>query len=172
MKNTLHRLHIQAQTTTIDPLSIMDKSDIKKGKKYKAFVLAHEGITKPRDIHQGNIVLKWGRQAVLSIKDALLKGVKFFKGHNADSSTINRTPIGQVVSAAFKTLKNKLHYVVVGEFEKDNTDDVVSMEADILTDNNNNVVGVKSITGIAAASATEFKPAFEGATLMGSMQFF
>ena len=160
---------------------ILDKIKQKDEHPYfQAFSICHEGISKPKLLGQENNKkpVKWTRKAVQSLKDLVLKGIKFFKGHNKDNSVDNREDFGEIVANKEMEIESKLHHIVIGYFpdkEKIKNDDVVSQEGlwnflessgEIIADK------VEKITGIALGNSNFVDPAFEDARRLGMIQCF
>jgi hypothetical protein len=169
-------------------LNMIDKQDLNKIKEkddhpfFQAYSFCHEGLSKPRII--GNTgekeeePVKWTRKAVQSLKNVIIKGIKFFKGHNKDNSIENRNHYGEVIANKEMEIKGKLHHVIVGYFpdkEAVKNDDIVSQEGlwnfvktatGIIADS------VEKITGIALGNSEYDSPAFEGAHRLGTVQCF
>lgn len=170
-----------------DILEMIDPDDLEKIKQkdphpyFKAFVLAHEGISSPRFVGDTlNTEIIWPAKAIQSMKNFIKKGIKFFKGHNKDNSISNREALGKIVATKEMIIKNKLSNVVVGYFPSDKKEEIkkmniCSMEAlwnfikrggKIIADS------LKELTGVALGNSINKKPAFEGARELGFVQAF
>jgi hypothetical protein len=113
---------------------------------------------------------------VQSIKNVVLKGVKFFLGHNEDNSTEGRKSLGEVVWDGQKEIDGVLHHVVVGYFpdrdvvedkdicSQESEWDFVEATGDWLADK------LYKLTGIALSSSSRDKPAFAGARRLAMVQ--
>lgn len=190
MQSFKQQIILQAFKTPVlsesEILSLIDNDTLNKIKQkdehpyFQAFSICHEGISKPKLLGQENNKkpVKWTRKAVQSLKDLVLKGIKFFKGHNKDNSVDNREDFGEIIANKELEIDNKLHHIVIGYFpdkEKIKDDDVVSQEGlwnflessgEIIADK------VEEITGIALGNSDFVDPAFEDARRLGMIQCF
>lgn len=148
---------------------------------FQAYSLAHEGTSRPLTIIGDSAKpISWPRRAIQSIKDIVLKGVKFFVGHNEDNSTVGRRALAEVVANAEETIDGVLHHVVIAHVPKQNIEemkkyDICSQESDVSLYDIDGVVTAKSIdriTGIALGSSSKEKPGFLGAVRLGAIQAF
>jgi len=140
----------------------------------QAYILAQEGISQPKILQEGTTVLTWTKQVIKNLLNKVKKGTQFFIGHGADNSHENRNSVGTIISSIIKEVSGKLSNIIIGYFpEKEKVDnlDICSMEAEIEIDNNV-VVGVDQITGIALGSSDTDNPAFPGAFRLNSIQCF
>ena len=120
-------------------------------------------------------MLSWTKKIIQNLAQKIKEGTKFFIGHNEDNSHENRSAVGEVLTSFIKDIKGKLSNVIIGYFpesEKVNNLDVCSMEAEIGTDENNNVVNIDNVSGIALGSSNEDSPAFPGARRLSMVQCF
>lgn len=146
---------------------------------FQAYSICHEGVSKPKFLgHTDSPPIHWTRAAVQSIKNVVLKGVKFFSGHNADNSTEGRETLGEIVSDSEMEIDGVLHHIVVGYFpdkEKVVNNDICSQESEW---NFFEAAGkwfadtVDKVTGIALSSSSIDTPAFAGAKRLGMVQAF
>lgn len=148
---------------------------------FQAYSLAHEGISRPLTIIGDSAKpISWPRKAIQSIKNIVLKGVKFFVGHNEDNSTAGRRHLAEVVADAEETIEGTLHHVVVAHVPKENIAemkkyDICSQEALVNLYEDNGMITAESvdkITGIALESSSKEKPGFPGALRLGAIQAF
>jgi len=151
------------------------------------YSIAHDGISNPKLLNKNNDLnyqnkkpVHWTRKAIQSIKNIVLKGIKLFKGHNADNSTENRESMGEIIHNEEREIEGKLHHIVYTYHPKEKVEeakklDVCSQEGfwnfietakDMFADT------VESITGIALASSDNEIPAFSGAKRLGLVQCF
>jgi hypothetical protein len=146
---------------------------------FKVFSICHPGTSKPKLLDaEKQEPITWTTKAVQSLKNIVLKGIKFFNGHNKDSSTDNREYFGEVVGNFEKEIKGKLNHLVVGYFpdkSKVSDKDIVSQESiwnlvkkagKVLADS------VEKVTGIAMGNSQNGSPAFSGAKALGEVQCF
>jgi len=148
---------------------------------FTIYSIAHEGISTPKIINgPQSKPIKWMKAAIQSIKNKVLKGVKFYKDHNTDNSTDNRRELGEVIVDLQKDIGGILHHLVIGYHapnvvEEVKQNDVCSQEGlwD-LVDKGVSWVARKldAITGIALGKSTEDIPAFAGAHRLGMVQAF
>jgi hypothetical protein len=171
----------------IDILGMIDKDTLARIKQtdehpyFQAYSICHTGTSNPKllgDTKQKSI--HWTTKAVQSLKNIVLKGIKFFRGHNKDNSTNNRDVLGEIVANKEMEINGKLNHVVVsyhkpevvGEVKKY---DICSQEGIWnLFESAGKVIAdsVEKITGIALANSNEEFPAFEGAKRLCSVQAF
>jgi len=149
---------------------------------FQVYSVAHEGTTRPLTIiGDSPAPISWPRRAINSIKNLVLKGVKFFMGHNADNSTQGRRALAEVVADQQREIDGVLHHVVIAHVPPENVEEikkynVCSQEAacNIYTDEAGSVIvdSVDKITGIALANSAEEQPGFPGALRLGMIQAF
>jgi len=168
----------------VNPLDIVPAADLAALKArdpspfLQAFSICHEGIANPTVLGETARPITWLRQAVETIKRVVVKGVKFFFGHNADSSTEGREALGEVVASGEREIDGKLHHVVVGYFpnrERVADLDICSQESDwdLLPGPAGYIADrLIRLTGIALSSSKVDRPAFPGAVRLGMVQAF
>jgi hypothetical protein len=147
---------------------------------FQMFSLCHEGTSNPKILDHETKPITWTKRAIQSIKNIVTKGIKFFKGHNEDSSTDNREVLGEVVHSLEREIDGKLHHVVISYHDPKVRDkikdfDVISQEASWnLIDAAGKLIAdsIDKLTGIALADSREEKPAFAGARRLGMIQCF
>jgi hypothetical protein len=147
---------------------------------FQVYSICHEGVSSPRIIGDAARPIEWTRRAIQSLKNIIMRGVKFFKGHNDDSSTIGRRQLGEIVGDGQEEIKGKLHHIVVGYFSKENREeaktlDVCSQEAEWnffekagkwIADK------IETLTGIALGESGKDEPAFRDAGRLSMVQAF
>ncbi|MHA1302146.1 MAG: hypothetical protein ACTSPI_00390 [Candidatus Heimdallarchaeaceae archaeon] len=175
------KIYIQALELNLNPEDLKKAIPEEKLKKLKgkgilqAYTLAHEGMSRPKVLGEGNQVLKWPRAVIRRIAEKIKEGTKFFLGHGETNAQEGRTPVGEVLSSFVKEIGGRLSHIIIGHFpdeEKVKEMDICSMEADVYTDNENIVGDVNEISGIALASSDTESPAFPGALRLGTVQCF
>lgn len=183
-KTTQHlelRMQALAQVNPLELVSAADLAALRRRDPHpflQVFSICHEGTSAPTILGEGAKPITWLRKAVQSIKAAALRGIKFFKGHNADNSTEGREALGEVVASQEREIDGKLHHVVVGYFpDKKQVEglDVCSQEADWdleETPGGYLAGALQRLTGIALASSKTDRPAFPGAVRLGLVQAF
>jgi len=148
---------------------------------FKAWVLAHEGESRPRFAGEANpIRVSWPKRAIQATVNAIKKGIKFFFRHNQDNSTNGRPELGEIVASKLMDIGGKLSHVVIGYFPPETRDrakslDVCSMEAiwDMAKDGAGYIAnGIRELTGVALGNGNFDKPAFAGAGELASVQAF
>jgi len=143
---------------------------------FQAYCIAHEGVSTPTILGDTAKPITWFRKAVQSIKKVLLAGVKFFSGHNSDSSTEGREALGEVVADLQREVEGNLNHIVVGYFpDKARVADmdICSQEAEwdlIPTPQGFIADTLSKLTGIALSSSRDSTPAFAGARRLGMVQ--
>ena len=144
----------------------------------QAFSICHEGTSTPSVLGDAAKPITWFRRAVQSIKNAVLKGVKFFLGHNEDNSTEGRAALGEVIASKEIEIDGTLHHVVVGHFPDKaavQDYDICSQEAEwdlVPTPTGWVADKIEKLTGIALSSSKVDKPAFAGARRLATVQAF
>lgn len=141
----------------------------------QAYTLAHEGVSHPRVIGEGKQSITWPAKIIQALAKAVKAGTKFFLNHGETNSHEGRKPLGEIVASTLKNIAGKVSNVVIGWFpdkEKVNDLDVVSMEANVYTDEKNIVQQLGELTGIAMASSNTESPAFPGAVKLAAVQCF
>lgn len=146
---------------------------------FKAWVLAHEGESRPNKVGEGNVVVKWSRDIIKNLMSKVSSGLKFFFRHNADSSHGGRQSYGEVVGKGEVELNGVLHGLVVGYFPQTSKEiaeqaNSISMEVDAELGPTGRAKeyiakAVTAITGIALGTASDI-PGFAGAVEVGSLQ--
>jgi hypothetical protein len=145
---------------------------------FQAYSICHEGTSQPSILGDTARPIHWTRAAVQSIKNIILKGIKFFKGHNADNSTENRESLGEIVANTERELDGKLHHIAIGYFpnkEKVSDSDICSQEANwnLFEQAGHWFAGtIDKLTGIALSNSKVDKPAFADAKRLGMVQAF
>lgn len=145
---------------------------------FRAYVVAHEGVSEGKLVGGGNIIKQWFKGAIEKVFSKMTNGLKVFHRHNADNSHEGREPIGHVVGRALQTFKDRLTAIAVMYIKpafRHLPLDVCSMEADISIDPHSeqvNPVDVKEMTGIALGNSKVDKPGFAGAELLSAIQAF
>jgi hypothetical protein len=167
-------------------LAMIDPENLEKIKQkdehpfFQAYVMMHEGISKPRLLGDGYKNIHWTKQAVNSVKNIITKGVQFFVNHNNDNSTNKRDSLGEIVGDKVEEVNGKLRHVIVGYFPPDKREeakkyDVISQEANwnfieqagqLFADS------IEKLTGIALGDSNYNKPAFREARRLGFVQAF
>jgi hypothetical protein len=144
----------------------------------QAYSIGHEGKATPTIIGKKTPVIEWPRKAIQSMKNLVLKGIKFFIGHNKDNSTTDRKSYGEVIANTEKEIDGKLHHIVIGHFpdkEAVKDKDICSQEGEwdfIQTASKWIADKAYEITGIILGKSSEDKPAFPGAKRIGMVQAF
>jgi hypothetical protein len=143
----------------------------------KAFTIAHEGTTKPKVLGTGYRVMQWGRSAIESVYDALQVGIKSISGHTADNNPNSKPEKATVIGKGKQLIDNVLHTIAVLYFPNKNDSDynTISMEAQVMHDDNPNnsiVDSVKNITALALGKLGLDSPAFPNAKEIASIQCF
>jgi len=148
---------------------------------FRAYVLAHTGTSTPKIVGQsGGMEIIWTKKAIQSMKDLIKRGIKFFKGHNSDSSHSGRESIGEVIASNEMEINGKLSNIVIGYFPPQTREEVKnynvnSMEAVWnLVKSKGKICADKmlKLTGIALGNDKYERPAFEGASVVGAVQAF
>lgn len=164
----------------LDRISYSEVERIKKNDPhpyFRAYDLAQEGEYSPKILGEDPKATKWPKKAIQSIKNLVLKGIKFFKGHNEDNSTENRKPLGEIVADYQTEIDGETHHIIIGYFPEKGAvvdGDIISMEADVtFFDYAGKWIADKidSITGIALGSTKKGEyPAFTGSHMLGAVQ--
>lgn len=145
---------------------------------FAAYSICHEGLSTPKIIGEGFKPILWTKRAVQSLRNIVLKGIKFFLGHNDDNSTEGRQNVGEVIANVEKEIDGKLHHIVIGYFP----DKQIVANKDICSQEGNwNLFkmakrwvadNVQKITGIALSDSYNDTPAFPDAKRLGMVQAF
>lgn len=185
MKTNITLINLNVQAFAQDRILGMigeDKLSQIKGKDsspvFRAYAITHEGEPQLKMLGVGNKQMKCLRDAVVHAYEAVKVGIKCFMGHNSDNSTSNRTEVGEVVGKLLTEIGGVLHNVVAVYIPPEHRSkklDVASMEANIVCEQDGDVVNIsrfEDITGIALADASVASPGWPGATLLGACQAF
>lgn len=150
------------------------KSLREKGGILQAYTLAHEGVSRPRVVGEGQQSLKWPRAVIQRLMEKIKQGTKFFLGHGSTNDHDGRETVGEVLASFVKEIGGRLSNIIVGHFPdgaKVQAMDVCSMEADVHVDGD--VVGdVNDVTGVALGNSNKESPAFPGALRLRMLQCF
>jgi hypothetical protein len=175
---------LTSSLTSSEIMALIDNDTITKIKAtdphpfFQAYSICHEGTSQPSILGDTARPIHWTRAAVQSIKNIILKGIKFFKGHNADNSTENRESLGEIVASTEREIGGKLHHIAVGYFpnkEKVSDSDICSQEANWnLFEQAGHWFAetIDKLTGIALSNSKVDKPAFADAKRLGMVQAF
>lgn len=145
---------------------------------FRAYVIGHEGEAKPQMLGKGQIISQWFKSAITKLYEKMKTGLNIFHDHQLDNSHEGRTPIGELVGKALKTVAGKLSALAIIYIRPEYRHlplDVASIEADVdLMETSKNVyeVDVSEVTGIALGNSAVNKPGFSGATLLAQVQGF
>jgi hypothetical protein len=151
-----------AQTSTLSPdeikamvdPSLLDylRSETKRPL-LKAYVVAHEGEATPQftDGYTGNRILKFTRESVGKVFEAVKVGVKFFYDHYKKSQDEARTPVASIVGKSLRMIGDKMSTVIVAFFKDEQfaSYDSISMEADLEIDESGNVSDILDFSAVA-----------------------
>src|SRR3970282_251702 len=113
---TLYRIQAFSQSEILELLDFDTIQGIQQKDPhpfFQAYSIAHEGVSQPKILDDEQKPICWGRRAIQSLKNLVLKGIKLFKGHNKDNSTKNRESIGEVVGNIEKEIDGKLNNVEI-----------------------------------------------------------
>jgi hypothetical protein len=175
---------LTSSLTSSEIMALIDNDTITKIKAtdphpfFQAYSICHEGTSQPSILGDTARPIHWTRAAVQSIKNIILKGIKFFKGHNADNSTENRESLGEIVASTEREIGGKLHHIAVGYFpnkEKVSDSNICSQEANWnLFEQAGHWFAetIDKLTGIALSNSKVDKPAFADAKRLGMVQAF
>jgi hypothetical protein len=145
---------------------------------FNVYCVGHEGEANPGIIDFGkrySKVLKYFKDVIIRLNDKIKMGIAVFNGHVMTNEHAGREQIGEVIGKGLKTIKDRLSALVVTYIYppyKNLSLDIASIEADMYINKKDKVVDVSDITGLALGSSLIDKPAFEGATLLATVQAF
>ena len=155
------------------------KNEIINNGELRAYIVAHEGISRGREVQNGQTgraEIAWPRKAIKELTDCIAKGTKFFIGHRdgTNDSHDGRTSVGRVISKFTREIGNRLQSIAVGFFPDKSQirdKDFCSLEANVNTIQNA-VSDVEDCSGIALGSLKTGEPGFPGTVLLQSIQCF
>jgi hypothetical protein len=172
------KITIQAFSVKSIPKHIIDAipNSIKRGKTLVAYVIGQEGESKPTALNIGKTLpLSWPAQAINRLAE-LAKGVRLFNRHQEGTNdNTGRAAMGEVVASYIDIVDGKRTAIAVAPFDARPSEDVCSIEADIVTEKTSAgfiVDSIKALTGIALGRAEEDTPAFAGARQLAAVQCF
>lgn len=145
---------------------------------FKAYIIGHEGESTGKQVGGSSLVTKWFSTAVRKLISKIKYGLEIFHGHSETNEHQGRTPIGEVVGKALRTINDKLSAVAIAYIFPEYRDlplDVASIEADVFIDPKTTgyeAVDVIDVTGLALGNSAIEKPGFAGATLLSQIQAF
>jgi hypothetical protein len=161
---------------TLDKIKLNDPHPF-----FTIYSIAHEGISNPKILNDPKSKpITWLKAAIQSIKNKVLTGIKFYKDHNEDNSTINRRELGEVITDLQQEIGGILHHLVIGYHPPNvvaevKQNDVCSQEGlwDLIDQGATWLANkLDAITGIALGRHDEDIPAFAGAQRLGMVQAF
>ena len=183
IKNTILNIQNMADGDIINNIPESKLNEIKEKDNhpvFKAFTIAHEGVSNGNIIGLGKTALRWLTNSVEKIYDKLKLGTKLFYNHvDGTNDSKGRIQMGEVVSKVKQVANGLTNIIAVGyiyPMYKDIEVDIASFEGDItLPDNLKNTPTIvpekiRDITGIALGSSKKSQPAFKNATLQGALQ--
>ena len=159
----------QAQIGREEIAQHVDLSALAPGTDVRAFVVAHEGDSRPINADTGRVVaLSWGRAVVRRIAELAKAGIKFVRSHT------DRAEVGEVVGSWTADVGGKLRAIVAGAFKPGAAMgmDICSIEADGVNDTNGVVTEVGVLERIALGDSRSEQPGFPGAVLAGAIHAF
>ena len=154
----------QAQIGREEIAQHVDLSALAPGTDVRAYVVAHEGDSRPINADTGHVVaLSWGRAVVRRIAELAKAGVKFVRSHT------DRAEVGEVLGSWTADVGGKLRAIVAGAFKPGAAMgmDICSIEADGVNDTNGVVTEVGVLERIALGDSRSEQPGFPGAVLGG-----
>lgn len=101
---------------------------------FRAYVIGHEGEARPQMLGRGQIISQWFKSAITKLYEKLKAGINIFHDHALDNSHEGRTPIGELVGKALKTVSGKLSALAIIYIRPEYRHlplDVASIEADV-----------------------------------------
>ena len=147
----------------------VDLSSLPAGTDVKAYVLMHEGESRPVDQDTGRkLSLHWGGAMVRRVAALARKGIKFVRSHT------DRTEVGEVLGSWTAEVAGRLAAIVAGRFDAGQADnmDVCSLEASGVQQHAGTVLDVESLDAVALGNSRHDTPGFPGAMLAGSIMAF
>lgn len=164
------------------PVNIMQELKEKDPNPYiSMYSMIHEGTTRPKQMgSKEQKPITWYRQAIQSIKNIVLKGIKFFKGHNTTNSNQDKEVMGEVIYNKEMEIEGKLHHIIFGYHPKEKLEEVKKLPAcsheglwNLFESATEKIAdSIENITGIALTDGTYQKPAFPGSLRLGELQCF
>jgi len=146
-----------------------------KGKIVNVYLLAKEGISRPRILNSKSKPLLWTRDAIKSLADKVKSGIQAFNGHAETNSTYNRDKIGEVVGSFVQEIGGKLNHYVAIASDRNHPYNVISMESTVEYKDEGEigiVDRVLDVTAVALGIKGRDIPGIEGTELIAQMQFF
>jgi len=147
---------------------------------FTMYSICHTGESSPVVIGEGSKKISWPERAIQSMKNIIMRGIKFFRGHNKDNSHSGRKVLGKVIHSFQKEIEGKLHQLVIGYHPPDVREDI--KELDVCSQESEWFIfgqagkliadTIKKMTGIALGNSKEEMPAFSGAKRLGYIQAF
>ena len=128
----------------------VDLSALAPGTDVRAYVLVHEGDSRPIDPDTGyERALRWGRAAVRRVAALVRAGTQFVKSHT------DRAAVGEVLGSWTAEVGGRLRAIVAGAFKQQAADgmDICSIEASGVTDDSGVVTEVETVDAIALGSS-------------------
>jgi len=148
---------------------------------FRAYAIGHEGTADMQIRSLGRTVpIRWLREAVGWLHNAITVGIAAFNRHLPDSNTHEgRNRVGEVVGKRLVEVANRVTTIVAMYIYPEYRNlplDVASIEADMQFGIGEGgqvyPTGVGTVTGIALSSREIDRPGFPGATLLGAVAAF
>ena len=149
---------------------------------FRAYSIAHEGVSNGTVIGLGKVALRWLQNSIVKIFNKVKIGTNLFLDHIPGTNEHQgRTVLGRVVGKAIDKIDNITHALTIGYILPEHRDknlNVSSFEGGVeLPENLLNTPSIeedkiREITGIALGSSEITQPAFPGATLQAALQMF
>ena len=138
-----------------------------------AYVVAHEGEAKPLVVDSASASfrgIRMGALGVRAVHSAIRRGLAVLMDHKIGTygQDGSRRKIGEVVSSFVRDVGGKLACIVMCKMSEDVP--AVSMEANMILDEDGNVRDVRSVDAIAGLK--DDKPGFAGAIKLGEVYCF
>ena len=161
---------------TLDRIKSTDKTP-----EFRVYCVGHEGQAEPTEVRFGvkmRQAMQYMKDAIVNLGNKLALGTPLFHNHGATNDTTGRETIGEVVGKTVQAVGNKLAVLaatyIYPQFRSLPLD-VASFEADVeytRSRRGNEAIDFRNVTGIALGNSKVNRPAFRGATLLGTIQAF
>jgi len=142
------------------------------------YSLCHEGDATVYLMSESPQTVAGPKRAIQSIQNIVTKGVKLFKGHNADNSAEGRKVVGEIVYSFNEEIEGKLHHIMITYHAPQVREEAAklnscSQEADwhILSNAGKSIAeSIEKLTGVSMNVYNRKKPAFAKAVKLAMVQ--
>jgi len=169
IQGQVHQFQKYSHIISKEKLEEIRKKD--SSPKISIYSIAYEGSSKPNILSGLQKIFRWGKEAVRKVTEKVVLGTKVFLGHGETNSHENRKKIAEVIGKDTVSIDG-IEHSIVAVYPADESQDVISLEGDLVWSEDGEVLDVESISALAVENSKNVTPAFEKAVQIGQVQFF